>query len=222
MTIYPALDSALSRSGAQMDRLRQSLYYCDVNFSQKATRQLRMDVHATSYVLGAAAVEAYIGAMLGAVVDEVNSQNLSICDLRLSLFAIVHGPHLDSLQDIRGLKMWNRRVGIFEGMGSTGTCQIDPTHLPLDGRTIRPVHLDTIWDVMGFQATMRPGPLHRLALTNLADNRNLVAHGSEDTAAVAGRQSVSDTLRSMERIEELLLQLHYAATDYLDRRAYLR
>ena len=170
----------------------------------------------------AAAVEAYITDSLAALVAEINACSVLHQHLRLSLFAIAQGSHLSALQDVRGLKMWTRRCDIFTDVNTTTIAKLDSAHLPLDGGTIRPSHMDAIWKVIGFAGNSTPGPRHRLALTDLADNRNAVAHGEEDAAVVAGRKGVPDLLLLLERVEECILHVHYEMTSYLDGSAYLR
>lgn len=222
MTSYSSLEQALGRAATNVDRARQNLYYCDVSFAQRSTRSLRHDVHAATYVYVAAAVESYISQVLDAMIVEINAQNIPLRNLRLSLFSVVHGPHLEALQAVRGFKMWGRRIEIFEEVNSTGFCQLDAAHIPLDGRTIRPSHLETIWNVLGLEGDSTPGPLHRLALTTLADNRNSVAHGEEDAGVVAGKMSIQDTLRLLDKIDDIIIHIHVSLESYLNRKLFLR
>lgn len=223
MATYPALDTALTRASARLDRARQNLYYCDVTFlAKEAQRRLRHDIQAASYVYVAAALEAYVADALAASVTEINAGAVKLKNLRLSLFAVAQGSSLCSLQDIRGLKMWARRADVFSDVDSQSPALLDTAHLPIDGGTVRPLHLDTIWHVFGLAGSSTPGPQHRLAITDVADNRNAVAHGQDDAAKVAGLKSIPDLLRLFERVEESVLHIHYGITDYLDSHAYLR
>lgn len=222
MAAYPALDSALTGTGATIDRARQNLYYCDVGFLQKGTRQLRHDVHAATYVYVAAAMESYMAVMLTGVTDEINARGLPLQDLRLSLFAMVQGSNLEALQAVRGLKMWTRRSLLFQNVNAPTACYLDSAHLPTDGGTIRPAHIETAWSVLGINGLPMPSPRHGLALTDLADSRNSIAHGADDGTTLAGRKTIEDTLRLLDRIEELVLHIHYSLVDYLDQRGYER
>ena len=223
MATYPALDVALTQASARLDGARQNLYYCDVVALGKGTsRQLRHDIQAATYVYVAAACEAYLNQVLAATVIEINAANVQLQDLRLSLFAVTHGSYLSSLQDIRGLKMWARRADLFKDLGSQVSAHLDVAHLPLDGGTIRPTHLDTVWHVFGLPGASAPSPIHRLALSDVADNRNSVAHGQADAAQIAGQKSLPDMLRLLERVEECILHIHYKVGDYLSSKTYLR
>ena len=191
-------------------------------FLRKATRELRADVHASSYVHPAAALEQLVGNMLTAVVNEINVCVGTLADLRLSLFAMAQAGPLDSLQDVRGLKMWGRRTEVFGKIASSDTCLLNPAQLPLDGRSIRPEHLDTIWQVLGLGGDPFPGPIHRLALNSLANNRNAVAHGEEKPSTVADRSSIPDTLMLLDRIEQVVIHMWEATTAYLSAATYRR
>jgi hypothetical protein len=95
-------------------------------------------------------------------------------------------------------------------------------YIPLDGRTIRLDHLETIWEVFGLPGNSIPSPLHALALRDLADARNKVAHGEERASTVAGGKSVTDTLRLYGKVEEVITHFWDAATDYLSKQGYKR
>jgi hypothetical protein len=220
--VYNALDQALLQAGDRNQRTRQNLYYCDVDFRRSDRRPFRYDTIASAYVFLAAAVEQFITASLEAVVAEINALSLRASDIRHSLLAIAKAPEFLSLQDVRGLRMWSKRVDLLSGVEGSAECPLLDAHLPLDGRTIRPSHIDTIWAVFGFAGNPTPGARHRLALSDVADSRNLVAHGEASTQKVAGEKSINDVLKLVERIDELLLHIYSSANDYLDNRSYLR
>lgn len=223
MALTPlALDGALERMAASIDRARQSLYYCDVDFARKTRRDMHNDVHAGIYVYVAAGLERYVADSLHAVVDEINGEQLKWKQLRYSILAIACGGDFDALQQVRGLKMWDRRAELLTRNQSSDTCTVSAAHLPVDGGTVRPDHLDTFWKVLGLEGDPAPGPIHRLALADLADSRNAVAHGEKTPLEVAGHKSVMDTLRLLERIEEIVLHVHYGLVDYLRKQGYKR
>lgn len=179
-------------------------------------------VHASSSVHLAAALERVTTDLVGGLLQEINARVSSLRELRLSLLALANAPKLDSLQEVRGLKMWNQRSDVFSSAGATSPCVLSDAILPLDGRTIRPEHFETIWHVFGLDGHPLPGPVHALALRTLANNRNAVAHGEEEPSVVAGRTSVDDTLRLLNRIEDVVTHLWDAGTDYLAAQNYRR
>jgi RiboL-PSP-HEPN len=219
---HPLLDRALQQFSERVDRLRQDLYYCDIAALSPSRRELRTNVLAGSYVWLAAALEATMQGVLVGVLTEVNSATLSLQELRLSLFALAHAPQFDSLQELRGLRMWRSRAALFSEIQSNAACSLSLDKLPLDGRTIRSESLDAIWQVFGFSGDPTPGPLHRLALNDLAETRNEVAHGDEEASVIAGRKSMQDLLRFIDRIEEIALHIWTTTDNYLDRQDYRR
>jgi hypothetical protein len=222
MTSYPQLDVALTDLGASNDRCRQALYYCDVTFMRPERRALRQDIQVSTYVFTGAAIEAFARNMVSGLADEINAQQIPLSDLALNLLSISHGGHLLALQDLRGLKMWRKRVELLTEAASQNVATLPGDYMPLDGRTIRPEHMETIWMVFGFSGDALPNARTGLALKMVADYRNLVAHGEADTSTVAGLQSIDDMLRLLERIDGLGIHFYDAAVDYLNKQLYLR
>jgi hypothetical protein len=145
-----------------------------------------------------------------------------MADLRPSVLSLACADQHQALQEVRGLKMWRHRAGLLESVRSNDICNIGGNEIPLDGRTVRPEHLETIWQVFGFPGTPTVSPSNRLALKDVADARNELAHGDEDPRVVAGRKSRVDLLQIVERIDELMVNLWVQAEEYLDQRLYLR
>lgn len=219
---FASVDAAVLEFGDSLNEVRQNLYYCDTSYRQTRLRDVRVSIQAASYIYVAAAVEKCVNSMLTAIVDEINAASLDHCDLRASLFAMIESGRLESLQQLRGLKMWKRRREVFSFLNERSPCQMSIENLPLDGRTIRPDHLETVWDVFGFPGNSIPSPLHALALRDLAEARNKVAHGEERASKVAGEKSIPDMLKLFERIEEIVTHFWEATTDYLSRQSYKR
>jgi hypothetical protein len=219
---HRALEDVLVRCADRIDKARQILYYCDITIGQRSSQSARQVLHASTYVLCAAAIEAFVTESCAALVEEINSRNRSAGELRLSLLAIACAPHLESLQQLRGLKMWEKRARMFAEKAAETTCVLNPALPPLDGGTIRPAHLATIWLVFGLPNSPLPSPVHGLALTDLADSRNALAHGNADPAEISGRKSTSDLLKLLDRLDDVVLNVSDAMSVYLDSSAYLR
>lgn len=219
---YPQVDQAVLEFSARLDSIRQDLYYCDVNFAKGKAREVGRNVRAAAYVYTAAAVENVVSELLTATLSEITSAAVELRKIRLSLLALAQAPHFDSLQQLRGLKMWARRSQVFGDIDSMSTCAFDCSNLPLDGRTIRPEHLETIWAIFGFTAPAVPDPLGRLALNELANARNSVAHGEGKPSEIGGQTSVTDMLRLLDRIESVVINMWTSVNGYLSNRSYLR
>jgi hypothetical protein len=173
-------------------------------------------------VYAAAAVEHVVAEMLTATLGEITSAAVELRKIRLSLFALAKAPHFDSLQEVRGLKMWVKRSQVFGDIDSQLMCAFDASNLPLDKRTIRPDHLETVWAIFGFSAPAVPDPLSKLALNELADARNSVAHGEDRPSQIGGQTSIPDMLRLLDHIETVVIHMWISINDYLTNRRYLR
>jgi hypothetical protein len=220
---YPLIDHALQKFGQRADHLRQDLYYCDVLALQSSTRrEVLSNVRAGVYVWLSSALECLLREVLASLVTYLNSANLTVSETRLSLFALLNASRLDSLQDIRGLRMWQTRADLFINVDGISACSFAPEVTPLDGRTIRLEHLQTLWQVFGFPGGSLPSPVHALVLADLADTRNELAHGHEDISVIAGRKANNDLLKFIDRIEEIATHMWSTVYEYLEKQAYRR
>ena len=222
MASRTALDRSLTVFSERLDRIRQDLYYCDALALHPGRRDVATGIEAGTYIWLAAALEAVVNDLLSATLNEINVQRLPLRDTRLSLFALTRAPEHDSLQQVRGLKMWQRRAEIHVSIESAQPCVLALDRLPLDGRTIRPQHLETVWAVFGFSGDPTRSSLHRLALNDLAAARNELAHGGEQVGAVAGRKTRQELLRLVELVEDLALNLWEVCEHYIDTQGFKR
>lgn len=179
-------------------------------------------IRASAYVWLAAALETFVQMFVAELIDEINGISLVRRDLRLSLFSLASSARLDRLRDVHGLKMWNERAQLFADVDAVDGCVLDLRVKPLDGRTIEPYHLDTIWDVFGLDGSSTPTPLHRLALVDLSANRNKLAHGEEDPVSFGRGRTTNDVRRSIDFVDDTAVHLTAAGAEYLSTAAYRR
>ncbi len=218
---YPALDGVLLGASQRLDDVRQDLYFAEASLLTKRRATTWRQIHGSAYVHLAACLESSVKSMLGALVDEINAAGLSHCDLRVSLFSLIGDPHFSAIS-AASKPRHDKRTELFALLESPSACSLNNAILPLDGRTLRPSHFDTMWRVFGLPLQPVPQLTHRLALTAIADARNDVAHGDATAEQVSRRQPIADTLKQVERSEEVLLNLHTAAELYLDSRGFER
>jgi len=111
---------------------------------------------------------------------------------------------------------------MFGRLGLGSTCVFDLQHLPLDGRTMRSVHFETIWRVFGFPMPILPAQAHGLALADLAAGRNEVAHGRTDPVAFGRHKAAVDVSRLVGKVEDVIIHLIAASDAYISQKLYLR
>jgi hypothetical protein len=217
-----ALDNALSETAAEIERLRQELYRSDVMLTSTAREhRVAAATKASTFVWLSASLEAYVQRTIQYLVAELNVLAVPCTVLRRSLFSLLCAPDFDSLQSKRGLSMWQRRTSVFIRLADPNAAVLNPELLPLDGRTINGDHFETIWQVFGFSGSALPSPRHRLALKDLAEGRNRVAHGEQDPVNFGRQRVYSDVLRLVAHAEDVVEHLAVAVVEYLASEYYL-
>jgi hypothetical protein len=120
------------------------------------------------------------------------------------------------------MKQWDKRVDVLLRTASTSLLVFPEAQLPIDQRTPRVEHFETVWSVYGFPGDPMPSPRHMLALQDLAEGRNDVAHGHIAVLTFGRRKAISDVTRIVQHVEEVAV--HFASTldIYLSRSLFLR
>ena len=215
----------LDKTLGELGTLRQSLLWAETaalnqNPIQKQSAYI---VTASAYVLCAATVEEYSRRTLSLLYEDIVASNTLPKDLRVSLFAVLGDAQFESLKDLRDYeKTWAKRIELLTLISMPKAPSTPGEPFPLDGRTIRPVHLETIWKIFGFKSSPFPSLHCRAALSELADSRNEVAHGHISSSLLAKKKGARDTIIKIQRIEDLLTHITIQATEYITNREFLR
>lgn len=222
MATHSQLLVVINRFSAELDNIRQSLYFAEqASFSRRGP-SVWPGVKSSAFVMLAANMEWATSGVLRCVVEEIDRQEIPFHKLRSSLLAIALHPQFESVKQVSFMKEMSRRVEILGTPTAIRSCQLSQGQLPLDGKTIRPHHLDLIWEIFGFAGSPLAGPVEKLALTSVADVRNELVHGDTSPVVVAGRQGIDVILRRVSQIEDIVLRLCLAADEYLQQSGFLR
>jgi hypothetical protein len=179
-------------------------------------------IKASAFVWSAAALERYVADELKLVLSELTSVAAPTNEVRLSLLALLLTPEFDRLANTGGLRKWIARAELLEKAGDTAAAVFRAHVHPLDRRTIKADHFDSIWAVCRFTGDPLPSPRHRLALTELSRARNDLAHGRLDPIAFGRAKTTVDTIRAIDAVEDVAQHLHLAAESYITTRGYRR
>ncbi|NVJ01690.1 hypothetical protein HV824_26715 [Myxococcus sp. AM009] len=190
--------------------------------SDVSLRDAAAEAKASAYIWVAAALERYVKDTLAALVQELNLRGQLVRDLRLSTCSLLMFSHLDALRHVSGLDAWLRRVDMFEEILSSTQAVFNGAVLPLDGKTIKAEHLETIWRVFGFDGPHVPHPRHRLVLKDLSECRNKLAHGEVSPVRFGRGKIMHDVFRMVEATEEIVLHVNQAGDVYLSGAGYRR
>jgi hypothetical protein len=214
---------AISDYAARTANLKRQVIATDVlTLSGSATdRDRAAAIRSSSYVWLAAALEVFVSRSLSLVLSIVNSSVKSHAQLRPSLLALVLHPQFESLVTVRGLKQWGGRARLLQLVIDTGTAIFGDQH-PLDGRTLRHRHFETIWSVYGLEGEPLPSPVHGLALLELAEWRNKLAHGRVDPISFGRTKALRDVVRLIDLVDDVAQHLHIASDAYVSKGGYLR
>lgn len=218
----PLFEAPLLQIGARLDELRQFLAYLDSPRRHASWTELTRTSRAWAYVALGAALEEFVRAFVDELTGHINSANVMVSDLQLGVVSMLRAAEFESVADRRRQEMWDRRADILKSAAQTTVASLKAGVRPLDGRTIRKAHLDSIWAVYGFPGAPLPSPLHGLALRDLGDGRNEVAHGDADPVAFGARKTYVDVLRRIEQVEDIAIHLAGAGESYIVRGEYMR
>lgn len=219
-----AWDAAFNSAVDEIANVRRDLANFDARVLAMvgSERDSVFRARASTHVWLAAVMERFVGDWLVGICTEFNALGIRWCDVRLSLFSIACGSEIQSIADGVRKGAWPRRVAMFTKVSEALPAILDASHVPLDGKTIRPSHLDDIGAVFGFDQNLLPSPLHRAILGAVADYRNDIAHGKERPAIAGSRFAYSDYMRHVTRFEDMVEHIAIESENYFLRGKYLR
>lgn len=208
----------------EVSRIRSDIAHADASLisSSSPVQERGAAVRASAYVWLAALLERVVRDALQATLQEISLLAVPLHDLRLSLFSLLCDAEFTSIVDRSRSHSWEQKIAVLSRTSEATPALLARNVLPLDGRTIRAEHFDTIWLVLGLGAPSVPSPLHRIALKDLADGRNEIAHGHMDPVMFGRAKATSDVLRIATRVDEVILHLLTSLDAYVDRKMYVR
>lgn len=208
----------------EIERIRRVLYKWagrSILHDREAQEEAAKD-KALVYVWLAAAVEQCVKGVLKWVLEELNKKNEQCQNLKLCLFASLKGEIFDSLQEVEKLQKWQVRQELLASFNSTAVAVFNTEMVPLDGRTIKAAHFETIWAALGLPGCGIPSARLRTAMNTLSKGRNDVAHGNVNPIRFGLSVDSGDVLKMVAAIEEVIIHFTDAIDDYFSSNAYLR
>ncbi|MGS1104690.1 MAE_28990/MAE_18760 family HEPN-like nuclease [Achromobacter anxifer] len=208
----------------ELSRLRADISHSDAEALSLLTpvRERAVAMRASAYIWMAAALERVVRDSLAATFREISGSSPQLRDLRLSLFALVCDGEFESVSGRARGNSWSTKVNMLQRTMAVEPAVLSEHILPLDGRTIRGEHFDVIWLVLGLSRDSMPSPIHRVALKDLADGRNEVAHGHEDPVHFGRKKATRDIIKLINRVEEVIFHLLIGLDEYIVQRKYFR
>lgn len=218
-----AITDALGEASSAFDRIRNDLNFADSRFTRDPRERDRIAcLNASAYIWLASIVERFIKRALSSILDEINAREVHREHIKYSLFALAVANELDSMENSKKLRKWRQRAKAFCSVADSTPVVFNSAIIPIDGRTIRGDHLETIWETLGLSGDPVPHPRCMWALSDLADGRNNLAHGEVDPVAFGRRKTISDMRRLVDTIEDVVLHVCEASQRYLANNEYIR
>ncbi len=218
-----AITDALGEASSAFDRIRNDLNFADSRFTRDPRERDRIAcLNASAYIWLASIVERFIKRALSSILDEINAREVHREHIKYSLFALAVASELDSMENSKKLKKWRQRAKAFRSVTDPTPVVFNTAVIPIDGRTIRGDHLETIWETLGLSGDHVPHPRCKLALSDLAEGRNNLAHGEIDPVAFGRRETISDMRRLVDTIEDVVFHVCEASQRYLANNEYIR
>lgn len=216
--------SELTLATRELTRIRADIAHADtaVISPSSPVQERGAAARASAYVWLAALLERIFRDSLKATLREITQLAIPVKDLRYSLFSLLCDAEFASIADRSKNSSWEQKIAVFLRTAEAKPALLPENILPLDGRTIRGEHLDTIWLVLGLNTPSVPSPLHRIALKDLADGRNKIAHGNIDPVTFGRSKATNDMIRITERVDEIILHLLSSLDAYVDKKQYTR
>lgn len=216
--------SELSLLGQELGRIRQDLAHCDGQALGKnpLLQQRAAASKAAAYVWVAAALERVVSDALRSTILEISGLKIPSNRLRPSLFALMCDAEFNSVRSLSRKNSWRKRIELLGRLMDPAAAAIPDGVVPLDSRTVTAEHFDDIWLVLGVGACGVPSAKHRLALRDLADGRNEVAHGHKDPVTFGRKKAFTDLLRLVNAIEDVVTDYLVTLDTYLSSQSYLR
>lgn len=216
--------SEFAFASREIARIRSDILHADAGAISPLSpiHERAASARAAAYVWLAATLERIVRDSIQATFREISVLAPSYKDLRLSLFSLICEGEFESVSARARNNAWEMKINLFGRTVDPSPAALSEHILPLDGRTIRAEHFDTIWLVLGLPTPSIPTAFHRMALRDLADGRNEVAHGNTDPVAFGRSKATRDLLGLTTRVEDVIAHLIASLDDYVGRRLYVR
>jgi len=101
------------------------------------------------------------------------------------------------------LSTWKKGGDLLQSLVTDARAPI-VFRIPFDGRTVRPEHVETVWELFDLPTPPFPSPIHRTDLDTLANKRNEIAHGHLSPVTVGRLVTKADVLATVTRVSEIV------------------
>lgn len=188
----------------------------------KATRGLGGKVEQTgkglAFVHVYAAYEFTVKNVMRTAIDAIIAHQHKVKDMVPSLMTLFLDPQLTSLRECDNIKVWSKRIVLFERLCSKTPATVPNTTFPR-GDHFRSTHLQMVFDVLGIKRSPAYRTRHLVRINEVVDNRNAVAHGGDTADSVGQRYTRTEILEIIRQVKSVCLLVVNAAEKHCSKKA---
>lgn len=180
-----------SESNRRLSEVKSSLILIK---NEEAIRHLSVDIKIHKgifFVLLYGALEYTITASVQRCITIINNKNYNIQSLKPTIFSLIFHSECDAIADAKDRK-WTKRYNLFSQINNNKVCVIEDHLFPTSKGNIKYQQLESIWKTFGVSAAVLTDIKLKGRLSDLADNRNAIAHGRELASVVGGRYTATE------------------------------
>ena len=143
------------------------------------------------FVLLYGALEYTITASVQRCIVILNNRSYDIQSLKPTIYSLIFHNECNAITDAKD-KKWSKRYDLFSQINNSKVCAIEDHLFPTSIGNIKYQQLESIWKTFGISAAVLTDSRLKGRLSDLADNRNAIAHGRELASVVGGRYTAGE------------------------------
>lgn len=175
----------------------------------------------TFFVLLYGAFEKTVTEVVERCISIINDSGTPIQNLLYCLLSIGLDSNLKSLQSSPS-PQWGKRINLFNKIKENENFYAEPTLMPAQQGNFKLNQIKNIWDAFGLTGSVKNSERIGTTLSNLADNRNTIAHGRTTASKVGGRYSCADLDRFYNEISSYCTYFISSFEEYIDSCQYIK
>jgi len=197
------LDGVRREALARLSASRASLRVIRTHEHDPRTAEFTRSAKGLLFVQNYAVYEYVVVQSVRELIAAANARERTLAGTRPELLSMALRGEFESVVDGSGGKTWQGRMALLRKARSREVAAIDEGLFPKDGSHFRPAQLRTIWDLFGLPGEVVPQPRLLGMITEMVENRNAIAHGSEAPFSVGGRFTAAEMGKRIDGTEEI-------------------
>lgn len=172
------------------------------------------------FVLLYGALEYTITSSVQRSITFLNRHNYDTQNLKTTLYSLVFHNECNAIMDARD-KKWSKRYDLFSQINTNKICYIEDSLFPTSNGNIKFEQMESIWKTFGISAEVCTDPKIKRRLSEIADNRNKIAHGRELASTVGALYTTAEIENIYNDISAYCSYITSIFDDYITNEEFL-